>query len=265
MFDFHADKQRYFDIQYKVSKEFIVPFVKNHMDISGQLHVLEIGCAEAGVLKAFTELGHICTGIELSADRVEWAKKFMKEELDAGKINFIARDIYKIDAENELPHKFDLIILKDVIEHIHNQELFMAELKKFLVPNGKVFFAFPPWYMPFGGHQQMCDSKLLSRLPYFHILPRFLYKLMLRLFGENKNKITGLLEIWDTAISIERFERITNTNKYRILKRKLYLTNPIYKYKFGAEPRMQFGFISALPFVRNFLTTCAYYIIKKED
>lgn len=263
MFDFHKDKQRYFEMQYKVSKEYIVPFVQRYMGLDKPLKVLEIGCAEAGVLKAFTELGHICTGIELSPDRVELAKKFMKDEVESGKIFFITEDIYKIDVEQDLPYKFDLIILKDVIEHIPGQEKFMNELKKFLVPGGKVFFAFPPWYMPFGGHQQMCDSKFLSRLPYYHILPGFLYRFILKVFGEKENKIKALMEIKDTGISIERFERIVKASSYKLLERKLYLTNPIYKYKFNTTPRIQFGFITLLYFIRNFFTSCGYYLIEK--
>ncbi|MEY4292671.1 MAG: hypothetical protein RIQ61_1048, partial [Bacteroidota bacterium] len=40
-----------------------------------------------------------------------------------------------------------------------------------------------------------------------------------------------------------------------------YLINPIYKYKFGLNARVQFAFIKAIPFVRNFLTTCVYYSV----
>ena len=47
----------------------------------------------------------------------------MAKEVEKGFVNFISEDIFDIDP-NKLPHKFDLIILKDVIEHIH-QEKFM--------------------------------------------------------------------------------------------------------------------------------------------
>ena len=50
--------------------------------------------------------------------------------------------------------QFDLILLKDVIEHIPDQERVIPYLKEFLKPGGRVFFGFPPWYMPHGGHQQ---------------------------------------------------------------------------------------------------------------
>ena len=65
MYAFHQDKDRYFDIQYRVTKDFIIPFIREKFPDKQFGRVLEIGCAEAGVLKAFLEEGSFCTGIEL--------------------------------------------------------------------------------------------------------------------------------------------------------------------------------------------------------
>lgn len=264
MFEFHKDKKRYFNMQYTTSREYILPFVEKYINQDQKLDVLEIGCAEAGVLKAFTDKGHQCVGIELDPKRTEIAKAFMAEEMAAGKIEFLSKNIYDIDVDNDLKTKFDLIILKDVIEHIHDQAKFMSFLHKFLKPGGKIFFGFPPWQMPFGGHQQVAKSKVLSTVPYYHMLPRPLYKMILKAFGESPEKVENMLEIKDTGISIERFERILKKEKYRTLKRQLYFINPIYKYKFGLSARKQLGIISAIPILRNFLSTCAYYVIEDE-
>lgn len=265
MFEFHNDMVKYFDMQYKTSAEFIIPFIKNHVDLSKKLNVLEIGCAEAGVLKAFTELGHNCVGIELMQSRVDLATQFMAEEIKNNQIRFITKNIYDIDVEKDIGHRFDLIILKDVIEHIPQQEKFIAKLHNFLDPKGFVFFGFPPWYMPFGGHQQICKNKILSKLPYYHLLPTILYKGILKLFGEPEHIINELISIKQTGISIERFERLINKNNYQISKHKSFLTNPIYKYKFGLKVREQLGVIRVIPFVRNFLTTCVYYLVTQKD
>lgn len=261
MFEFHKDKERYFNIQYQISKEHIIPFIAPFMDLENELKVLEIGCAEAGVLKAFLEKGHRCTGIELSDSRIELAKSFLKEEFEKGRIDFINKNIYDIDIEKDLPHRFDLIILKDVIEHIPEQKRFISHLQNFLHPEGQIFFGFPPWQMPFGGHQQMCENGIASILPWYHILPKSLYKMMLRMFGESDKKIEALLEIKDTGISIERFQRIIRKSGFQTLKKKFFLINPIYKYKFNLNAREQFGFISHSAYLRNFFTTTVFYLI----
>ncbi len=261
MYEFHGDMQRYHDMTREVTENYVIPFVADSLDISTKLHVLEIGSGEAGVLSAFTKRGDQCVGIELSLERVKRAENLMKKEVASGQISFIAQDIYDIDPESFQP-KFDLIILKDVIEHIHQQEKIMVRLKKFLAPGGVIFFGFPPWYMPYGGHQQVAKSKIGSKLPFYHILPRSLYKMILKAFGESEEMIEGLLEIKDTGISIERFERISKSAGFKIDKSTFFLFNPIYQYKFGVKPRKQLGLINYIPFFRNFVTTCAYYSLK---
>ena len=85
----------------------------------------------------------------------------------------------------------------------------------------------------------------------------------MRLFGETKRTIESLIEIKETGISIERFERITKKENFQIVEKTHFLINPNYEIKFGLNPKTQFGLISAIPFVRNFFTTAVYYLIKK--
>lgn len=258
MFEFHADRNRYFDIQKLNAEEYVIPFIEEKFTIKPGMRVLEIGCGEAGVLLPFLERGCSVAGVELHAPRLIMANERLKEYIAAGKAKFIAKDIYKVDVEKELGGNFDIIILKDVIEHIHDQPKLITEMKRFLVPGGCIFFGFPPWQMPFGGHQQMNPNKWLSKLPYYHLLPRPVYRWLLKKYD---GPVDGLLEIRDTRISIERFERIAKRTGYTILNKTHYLINPIYEYKFGWKPRKQLAFIKAIPYFRNYLTTCVYYLL----
>ena len=175
MRDFHQDKDRYFRMQYATAKEHIIPFVEAAIGPIEGKRVLEIGCAEAGVLKAFLENGCSCVGVELSPSRVELARQYHKAALEDGKVSFLNENIYNIDVDRDCGGAFDLIILKDVIEHIPEQEKIIVRLKDFLKPGGVIFFGFPPWQMPFGGHQQIAKSMIMSHLPYFHLLPKRIY------------------------------------------------------------------------------------------
>ncbi len=262
MYEFHQDKDRYFDMQYRVTKEYILPFLQEHMPGQTWDRVLEIGCAEAGVLKCFLENGSFCTGVELSQSRIEAAEAYHQQALDEGRVEFVNRNIFDIDPEHDLGGKYDLVILKDVIEHIPGQLEFIAQLSLFLNPGGSIFFAFPPWHMPYGGHQQVCKNKWLSKLPYFHLLPGFVYKAMLKLGGESKLTIDDLMEVKTTGISIERFEKCIRKNRFQIVAKQHYLFNPIYQYKFNVKPKRQNKLVSRIPWLRNFFTTGVYYIVK---
>jgi len=258
MFDFHQDRKRYFQIQYENAVAHVLPFIEHSFLIKSQMRVLEIGAGEGGVLRAFTERGCKAVGVELDPLRVEWACGFLWEEIGRGQLFYVEKDIYKTDLINELKGGLDIILLKDVIEHIHDQPKLFRLLHTLLNPGGVIFFGFPPWQMPFGGHQQIAHS-FLSRLPYIHLLPRPLYKGLLKL---NNEPVDELLEIRQTRISIEKFESICYDTGYQILHQLHFLINPIYQWKFGWKVRKQFTWLSKIPWLRNYFTTCVYYLIQ---
>ncbi|MBE7174093.1 MAG: class I SAM-dependent methyltransferase [Williamsia sp.] len=256
MFEFHQDRKRYFDIQVINAEKWVIPFVEEKFTLNKGIQVLEIGCGEGGVLKAFVNKGCTGVGVEFDKSRIDNANNWLAEDIAAGRIRFVTKDIYKTSPQ-ELG-SFDLIVLKDVIEHIHDQQKLINRLQDFLKPAGAIFFGFPPWQMPFGGHQQICRNKLTSKLPYYHLLPRPIYKAILQKYRE---PVDELLEIKDTGISIERFEKIVRRTGYRMLNRRFYLINPIYEWKFGWKAREQVFPLAHIPFLRNFFTTCVYYLI----
>ncbi len=265
MHEFHGDKRRYFDMTFQVTQEYIIPFMEKSMDLKKPLRILEIGCGEAGVLKAFTNLGHQCFGIELEESRLVYARQYMAEEISQNKVSFLNKNIYDVDVEKDIGEKFDLVILKDVIEHIPEQEKFMPQLHRFLKTGGRVFFAFPPWQMPYGGHQQVLHGKWASKMPYYHLLPGIAYKWMLQLMGVNESGIRTMYEIKSTGISIERFLKLCKKNNLSIENSAYFLFNPIYKYKFNINPRKQISLISNFPWIRNFLTMGVYFLVQPTE
>jgi len=257
VFEFHADRKRYFEIQLLNAEKYVIPFIEEKYSIRPGMRVLEIGCGEGGVLKAFINKGCEGVGVELDAPRIELAKEYLPDDIAAGRLRFVAKDIYQVDVKEDLNGLFDIIVLKDVIEHIHDQAKLIGWMKNFLNPGGIVFFGFPPWYMPFGGHQQIGHSRI-SKLPYIHLLPKGAYRWLLK---KKKEPVEALMEVRETGISIERFEKICKKEGYRFVHKRHYFLNPIYEWKFGWKPRTQGIVIKAIPFVQNFFTTCVYYII----
>ncbi len=116
--------------------------------------------------------------------------------------------------------------------------------------------------MPFGGHQQACTSKILSKMPYFHLLPSKLYQLILKTFGENQKKVEALVSISKTRISLDDFEDICKSNDIQLIAKKYFLISPIYQYKFGLKPKVQFKLISSIRYFRNFFTAGVYYLVR---
>lgn len=257
----HLDHKARFDQQVENATNYVLPFIEHTKTINAQSKVLEVGTGEGGVLVPFIQKGAYCVGVDLAPERIDLANDFLENEVKAAKVKFLCQNIYEPEFHNVYSKFFDIIILKDVIEHVPEQQQFIAHLTTLLRPGGQIFFGFPPWHMPFGGHQQVCRTKWVSKLPYYHILPKPIYRAILKAAGEDDNILKEMMEIKDTRITIEDFERITKKLNLKVLHQQHYLINPIYKYKFGLQPRKQWALIQHLPYIRNYLTTCVYYTI----
>ncbi|MGF1532994.1 MAG: class I SAM-dependent methyltransferase [Bernardetiaceae bacterium] len=262
-YHFHQDRKLYFDHQCQNALEYVIPFVEAKKPFTPGMKVLEIGCGEGGVVQAFALRGCQVTGVELDVPKYEQARVSLEDFISTGQVRLFQKNIYDVDFLNDPESRFDLIVLKDVIEHIHDQPRLMRAMQGYLRPGGMIFFGFPPWHMPFGGHQQICEGGLLSRLPWFHLLPWPLYKAVLRWGKESQETIDSLRDIWETRITIGQFERYARETGYRKVHEKLYLVNPIYRFKFGLAPREQFPLIGKIPYLRNFVTTCGYYLLQR--
>nr|WP_303922958.1 methyltransferase domain-containing protein [Bacteroides intestinalis] len=251
------NRKLYFNELSITSKRYYLPYISKYKKIEKGMNVLEIGCGDGGNLLPFAELGCNTTGVDLSTGRIKDAILFFEERQIKG--DFIASDIFKLKG---LEHKFDLIICHDVIEHIKDKATFLSNLPKYMNPEGIIFMSFPAWQMPFGGHQQICKSKIISHFPFIHLLPTFMYKSILKIAGENTGCIKELISIKDTRTSIELFERLVHRESIRVMNKQLFFINPHYEIKFGLKPRKLPAIIGFIPYVRNLFTTSCFYILK---
>jgi 2-polyprenyl-3-methyl-5-hydroxy-6-metoxy-1,4-benzoquinol methylase len=255
----HVNRDVYFKEQFTTFDKYIFPFIENHKKIDSDLKVLEIGCGFGGNLIPFLEKGCDVVGIDIDPGSIKSAQERLSHY---ERLELIAEDIYKVEG---LEGKFDLIFMKDTLEHIPNQEEFLKKVKHFLKPNGIMYQGFPPWCNPFGGHQQMSTSKFLSKLPWFHLYPRFMFKWILQMFGETEVKVNDFLTgVYDTRISIRRFEKICRKENYQIDERIQYFINPNYEVKFNLKPRTLPKWLS-IPIIKEFYTTTCYYIVSYKE
>src|SRR6478736_3274190 len=65
MYEFHTDYKKYFDIQLANAREWVLPFIKEVRPLGEGTQLLEIGCGQGSLLKAFSEEGCTCVGVEM--------------------------------------------------------------------------------------------------------------------------------------------------------------------------------------------------------
>ena len=225
-----------------------------YIKLTPDTRVLEIGCGEGGNLLPFAEKGCQVTGIDICQSRINEAQTFFTECHQQG--TFICQNFLLSEEPRTEDEHYDLVLVHDVIEHIEpsNKRDFLLHIKHFLKQDGIAFFGFPAWQNPFGGHQQISVG-LASKLPFIHLLPKPLYKDLLKTSGATASNIGELMSIRVSRMTVESFERLVPEVGYTICKRTLWLINPHYKQKFHINPR----------YLRNFYTTSAWYLLRQTQ
>ncbi len=258
----HQQREIYFREQARTTEKYVIPFIEQKKKISANLRVLEVGCGEGGNLLPFVQRGCEVWGIDIACHKIKIGRSLFAD-VPAEQVHLLCEDVYRWAPQ--FTDQFDIILLRDVIEHLSDPEKMLRFLKQILKHDGVIFIGFPPIYMPFGGHQQICENKVLSLFPYIHLLPNPIYRRLLQWGGEKEARIQELLEIKATGITIERLRRVIQNAGLAILVETIYLINPNYETKFGLKPRLQFPLIAKIPWVRNFVSTCGYYLLGRKN
>ncbi len=256
----HINHEQYIAEQSLTTKKYVIPYIEQSFKINTDTCVAEIGCGEGGNLKPFVDIGCKVIGIDISKGKIEKAHEFFESHHLKNNVILIESDIYNINAD--VFKNVDLIIMRDTLEHIPNQAIFFKHLYNIINIGTKIFIAFPPWRMPFAGHQQVCMSRFLSKLPYFHLLPHSIYKAILKMFGEPPDYINSLLDVKKTKLSINKFNYLVKQNNFKFNKKDFFFINPNYEIKFKLKPKKILACFN-ISWIRDFYTTTVYALIEK--
>lgn len=235
-----AEKHFYEQIEY--TNKYLIPFFEKNIPQFYNLKILEVGCAEAGLLNELQKRGIEVHGIEISKERVDIALKKNPN------LKIILGDITDKKIITQLD-KYDLIIMREVIEHIKDKDSVFENLKKLLKSNGYLFITFPPKYSPFAGHQQIAKS-FLKFIPYLHLLPKFILISISKILNEKPDYVDEIKLHFSTGMVINKFEKLCKKYKFNSVEKDLYLFRPIYAFRFKL-PTIK---LPNIPIIREFIT-----------
>ena len=235
------DRPAYQDYQREIGNYYFENYVSPYANGN---KILDIGCAEGGVLEAFENKGFECTGLEYSEHRINYA-----QETGSKKITFVQGDI----EEKKIQSKFDVILMLDVIEHLKKTHMALDNIKQALIPGGICVISFPPFRSAFGGHQQVMNS-FLKFIPFLHLLPEKTYRWLLEHI-EKKN-VESFLRNCKTGITIHQFEKQITQAGFEIKEKIFHFVRPRQAFRFGIKIKEY-----KYKFFREYFATGAIYIL----
>ena len=245
-------KEYYFNYQLILANNFYIPLLQRlDININGK-KTLDVGCGDGGFITAFSNSGAMSTGIEV--------KDFKWDE--DSKVNFIVADI--ITNPDILQNKlFDIIILRDVIEHINKdkKDTFITIVSNLLNENGIILITFPPFLSPFGLHQQVFCKSILRYIPFLSLLPWQLLKVLFYIFRENTQSINEMYEVKQSSMKINKFLKIIKKLQLKVTYEEFYFIRPSHELRYGFKVIRTF--LGKVPIIRELFVTGTVFILKK--
>lgn len=248
--------RRYWQYEYDVSARYMVPLLKEWGVDLQQASVLDVGCGEGGGVCGLADAGAQCAGFDIDSHRIGVANALMGDRA----IPFVSGNMY----EPTIPFagtEFDLVVLHDVFEHLEDKQAMLRKLNSYMKPGGKLLITFPPYFSAFGAHQQHLRSPFL-RLPFAHLVPFALSRILPRLKGEDPTVTREIEKLDRLRMGIRSFERIARASGLSIVRKQAYLVSPNH-IRFGLRP-LRAGFLASVPLVAEVFCSGVAYLLSRE-
>jgi len=245
--------EKHFLEQKQHTKSYLLPYFEKHVRDFRHASVLEIGCAEGGFLDVLHGLKIKNMGVELSQSRVDTARK------QNPNLQIIQGDITDSSLIEKIHQTFDLIVMRDTIEHIADKQKTFKNLSRLLKSGGFLYITYPPKFSGFGGHQQVSRS-CIRYLPYFHLLPSVIIRTIGKILREKPHIIDNIISFKRTGLRINQFEEYCYHHGFKPVVRELFLSRPIYKTRFRIKARR----LPNIPFLREVSALGCEYLLKKR-
>lgn len=244
---------------YGLAREYMIPYLESKGVAIRGASVIEIGCAEGGNLCAMYEHGAgELVGTDIAEVRLESAAKI------AGKlgvpVTYSSHDIIGEEPYREWMNHFDVAFLRDVIEHLDDATLALRNISRVLKPGGALYVTFPPYYSPFGGHQQLLKN-WVSKIPFIHYLPNPFFKAVVST-SHMEQDIVEVQRLHRIRMTTGKFRKAARAAGFTMADEKLYFIRPVFKMKFGLTP-ISADIVKPIPILRDVFALEAGYILKK--
>ena len=246
--------------QTTLAREYLMPeFARWGVDLAGK-RVLDVGCGNGGCGAEFARAG--CGVVMMDID-----ERLVALAIEHNAREGVAAEAFTGNALDETAPfwrrgPFDIVLFRDVMEHLESPATALGIARRFLAPGGVVLVVFPPYYSPYGGHQQILPRKKFlfvpyNKLPYLQWIPKPLFLRLVRGDAPPNREVARLNGI---RLTISKFEREMSRAGFVARGKTLYLSRPSFALRYGL-PVVEAGILGRVPFAAEALVSAAHYLL----
>lgn len=249
----------YWQYQFELGMDYLVPYTIEKKCFHAGDKVCEIGSAEGGALHAYMQHGaEYGLGTDIAVSRIEVGAEISK--LAEMNVEYVEHNILSEEPRKDWLNAFELVLLRDVIEHLDDTFLALNNIKSIIKPGGFLFLTFPPYNSPYGGHQHTLAGNFFTKLPYIHLLPNFIFHRLIK--SGRANDIWEVKRLQTIRLNATKLKKAALAAGYEIYKQEFYLLRPVFKMKFGL-PTIKITALAKIPFVKDFFALESVFVLRK--
>jgi 2-polyprenyl-3-methyl-5-hydroxy-6-metoxy-1,4-benzoquinol methylase len=256
------------DVEYRryqatLAAQYLIPLLRRWSIEPGGRRVLEVGCGDGGCGAEFFRAGARVTALDIDARLVQLCDALNQRE--GVSIRTHLGDITDPNCPGLEAGPFDIILVRDVVEHLEDLERALRNLAAHMAQDAVLYVEFPPYYSPFGAHQQILPAKKIgflpyNKLPYIQLLPGKRFR---RLVAGETSANREVLRLRGIRLTLRKFQHQVWRAGLQIRARKLYLSRPSFKLRYGI-PVVGASFLGDIPFLNEVLVTGGDFLLARS-
>lgn len=255
----------YWNYQYQLAESALVPCLKDWEVWRNGLRILDVGCGDAGASCALAEAGADVHALDVEPRRLSTAR----ERARARGLEFPIEvaDITDPSTLEPFSGPYDLVLFRDVLEHIPDIDAALRECTARLAEGGAILVIYPPYWSVYGGHQQTLDVRPISgvrwaKLPFMHWLPEGLWEALARRGGVGEQQWDDVATVRRAGLTIQGVARRGAAHGLRVHRARRYLLRPTFRLRYGL-PVLGAGLLGRVPGLREVLVTGSWELLAR--
>lgn len=257
----------YWTYQYQLVDAYLIPWLRSWGGWRDGVRVLDVGCGDGGGSVALAEAGARVEGFDLEPRRVTaGAERARSRGLD---LKLGVADVTDPKTLGDFDGPYDLILFRDVLEHIPDVDAALTQCRQRLASGGAIVLIYPPYWSPFGGHQQILHPPKKfgvpwARLPFVHWLGLGAWRALARGPEGDDAEWPEIETIRRAALTIGGLRRRARDHGLVVAHARHYLLRPTFRLRYGT-PVVAAGPLGHVPGLREVLVTGSWEALRRAD
>jgi len=253
----------YWTYQFQLARRYLVPTLESWGVWRSGLRLLDVGCGNGGASCGLVEAGARVDAVEIDPRRLEDARR--RAETNGASVRFAVADITDPSTLAGFAGPYDLVLFRDVLEHIPDRDAALRESRARLAPGGGIAVTFPPYWSAYGGHQQILPARRVlgvrwAKLPFAHWWPPAVLRAVAGVAPDHPDW-REILTIRAAGLSLGGMARTAARQDLEVVARHHTLLRPSFRLRYGT-PVVGAGILGRVPLLREVLVMGANVLLR---